>query len=108
VESSQSEDDGSVRRPADVHRVAEDWVRLAAPSERPASGLTPSRFAIAVLPATAAVIVLRRRARRRAGATAWRYRTHGEVSAENQRIVDAHEAVEPESPSQRQVRQGLP
>jgi hypothetical protein len=107
VESQRSGDDESVR-PADVHRIAEDWVRLTAPSERPASGLTPSRFAIAVLPATAAVIVMRRRARRRAGASAWRYRTHGEVSAENQRIVDAHEAVEPQPPNRRQARRDSP
>jgi hypothetical protein len=71
-----------------------EWARLPAPAERPAPGLTPSRFAIAVLPATAAVIVLRRRARRRAGASAWRYRTHGEVSAGNRRIVDAHDAFQ--------------
>jgi hypothetical protein len=47
--------------------------------------------AIAVLPAAAALVVLRRRARRRAVQSAWRYRTHGEVSAENRRMVDAHD-----------------
>lgn len=61
-------------------------------------GRTPSRVAIAVLPAAAIVVVLRRRARQRARASAWRYRTHGEVAAENQRILDAHGAVEPTAP----------
>lgn len=60
-------------------------------------GRTPSRVAIAVLPAAAIVAVLRRRARQRARASAWRHRTHGEVAAENQRILDAHGAVEPTS-----------
>jgi hypothetical protein len=79
----------------DLGRRDEDgWVRLTAPPERPAPGLTPSRITVAVLPAAAAFIVLRRRARRRAVANAWRYRTHGEVSHENQRLVDAHDAVE--------------
>jgi hypothetical protein len=69
-------------------------VRLDAPLERPAPGVTASRVAIAMLPAAAAVVVLRRRARRRAGASAWRTRTYGEVSAENQRVVDALDAVD--------------
>lgn len=82
------------------------WARLPPPSERagqsgPDPGIRPSRIAIAVLPAAAAVAVLRRRARRRAGATAWRYRTHGEVSTENQRLADAHGAVEPFEPDRR-------
>lgn len=67
------------------------WVRLPAP-EQSTSG-TASRLAVAVLPAAAALVVLRRRARRRAVRSAWRYRTHGEVSAENQRLVDAHDAA---------------
>jgi hypothetical protein len=71
-----------------------DWVRLDSPAERPAPGVTASRVAIAMLPATAAVIVLRRRARRRAVASAWRARTYGEVSAENRRVVDALDAVD--------------
>lgn len=70
------------------------WVRLSSPPERPAPGLTPSRIAVAVLPTAAALIVLRRRARRRAVVNAWRYRTHGEVSVESQRLVDAHEAAD--------------
>jgi hypothetical protein len=70
----------------------DSWVRLASPSERAAPGLTSSRVAVAVLPAAAALIVLRRRARRRAVFNAWRYRTYGEVSVENQRLVDAHDA----------------
>jgi hypothetical protein len=74
-------------------RDADGWVRLPAPSESPAPGVTASRVAVAVLPVTAALIVLRRRARRRAVVNAWRYRTHGEVSAENQRLVDAHDAA---------------
>jgi hypothetical protein len=67
-------------------------VRLPAPEQSPSGAA--SRLAIAVLPAAAAVVVLRRRARRRAIRSAWRYRTHGEVSAENQRLVDAHEAAD--------------
>jgi hypothetical protein len=69
------------------------WVRLTPPAE-PSAGGPAARFAVAVLPAAAALIVLRRRARRRAGQSAWRYRTHGQVSAENQRIVDAHGAAD--------------
>lgn len=74
-------------------RDPDGWVRLSAPPERPAAGSSSSRIAIAVLPTAAALIVLRRRARRRAIDNAWRYRTHGEVSAESQRLVDAHEAA---------------
>ena len=80
----------------DPTRDQDNWVRLTSPSERPAPGLTPSRVAVAVLPAAAALIVLRRRARRRAGLSAWRYRTYGEVSVENQRMVDAHDARDPQ------------
>ncbi len=68
------------------------WVRLVPPAEPAAGSLRPSQVAIAVLPAAAALVVLRRRARRRAVQSAWRQRTHGEVSAENQRMVDAHES----------------
>jgi hypothetical protein len=75
-----------------IDRSGVGWVRLDAPPERPAPGVTASRVAVAVLPATAAVIVLRRRARRRAVASAWRARTYGEVSAENRRVVDALDA----------------
>lgn len=76
-----------------IDRSAPGWVRLDAPAESP-GGLTASRVAIAMLPATAAVIVLRRRARRRASASAWRARTYGEVSAENRRLVDALDAID--------------
>jgi hypothetical protein len=83
----------------------QDWIRLASPSEpaEPAEGgLRPSRFAIAVLPTAAALVVLRRRARRRAIQSAWRQRTHGEVSAENQRMVDAHESEDRDARTLRQ------
>jgi hypothetical protein len=73
-----------------------EWVWLASPAGRPTPRRAASRVAIAVLPAAAAVVVMRRRVRRRARASAWRYRTYGEVSAENQRLVDAHTAVEPD------------
>ena len=68
------------------------WVRLDPPAESGETGLRASQVAIAVLPAAAALVVLRRRARRRAIRSAWRQRTHGEVSAENRRMVDAHES----------------
>jgi hypothetical protein len=85
------------------HDGHDGWVRLASPSESPAPGLTASRVAVAVLPAAAAVIVLRRRARRRARQSAWRYRTQGEISTENQRLVVAHQAAEtdPDAPAGR-------
>jgi hypothetical protein len=68
------------------------WVRLASPAEPANPSLRASQVAVAVLPAAAALVVLRRRARRRAVQSAWRQRTHGEVSAENRRMVDAHDA----------------
>lgn len=81
---------------------AQDWVRLPAAAE---AGPGAARLVIAVLPAAAALVVLRRRARRRASQTAWRHRTHGEISAENQRVVVARgepEAAEvPRSPAAR-------
>jgi len=44
--------------------------------------------AMTVLPAGVAVAVMRRRARRRDGLLAWRYRTHGGVAADSQREHD--------------------
>lgn len=51
--------------------------------------LTDPRLALVVAPTTI-VIALRRRARRKAGSQAWRYRTHHEASADSARIVSAH------------------
>jgi hypothetical protein len=51
--------------------------------------LADPRLALVVAPTTI-VIALRRRARRRAGSQAWRYRTHHEASADSARIVSAH------------------
>jgi hypothetical protein len=51
-------------------------------------------LALATVPATTLVVALRRRARRRAGNQAWRYRTHHEASADSQRIVSFHHQEE--------------
>ncbi len=51
-------------------------------------------LALATVPASTLVVALRRRARRRAGNQAWRYRTHHEASADSQRIVSFHHQEE--------------
>jgi len=50
---------------------------------------------LTVLPAGTAVAVIRRRARRRDGRLAWRYRTHGGVAADSQREHDRSWADRP-------------
>lgn len=89
-----------------MRREHSDWVRLPSPPESPelsGAGMRASRIAIAVLPTAAALVVLRRRARRRASQVAWRQRTHAEVSAENQRMVDAHESGDRDASSGRRA-----
>ncbi len=54
------------------------------------SRLAETGLALATVPATTLIVALRRRARRRAGNQAWRYRTHHEASADSQRIVSFH------------------
>ncbi len=48
----------------------------------------PGLVAMTVLPAGVAVVVMRRRARRRDALLAWRYRTRGGVAADSQREHD--------------------
>ncbi len=57
-----------------------EWLRVSPAAD----GLV----AMTVLPAGVAVAVMRRRARRRDGLLAWRYRTHGGVAADRQREHD--------------------
>jgi hypothetical protein len=47
-------------------------------------------LALATVPAATLVVALRRRARRKAGNQAWRYRTHHEASADSARIVSSN------------------
>ena len=54
------------------------------------SRLAETGLALATVPATALVVALRRRARRKASNQAWRYRTHHEASADSARIVSAN------------------
>jgi hypothetical protein len=46
--------------------------------------------AVVAVPATTIILMLRRRARRKAGNQAWRYRTHHEASADSARIVSSN------------------
>jgi hypothetical protein len=54
------------------------------------SRLAETSLALATVPATTLVVALRRRARRKAGNQAWRYRTHHEASADSARIVSSN------------------
>jgi len=57
-----------------------EWLRVSPAADR--------LVAMTALPAGVAVAVMRRRARRRDGLLAWRYRTHGGVAADSQREHD--------------------
>src|SRR5438132_223198 len=75
-------------------RTNVQMVRMATPLSRvgrfAGSRLAETSLALATIPAATLIVALRRRARRKAGNQAWRYRTHHEASADSARIVSSH------------------
>jgi len=68
------------------------------------SWLTDRHIALVAVPATL-VVVLRRRARRKAGNQAWRYRTHHEASADSARMVSTHQQESMDATLEKRRRQ---